>query len=75
MADKSEMKIEIGFTGGGSVHITADSAQWEQLETALNGDGGWVTISGKDEASYMLSTDKVVYVRTNALTRAIGFRE
>lgn len=76
MAETDEARIEIGFAGGSGLHVVADRAQWEQLEAALNGkDGAWVTLTGKDDAQYMVAIDKVVYVRVDSVTRSIGFRE
>ena len=74
MPDADEVKMEIGFAGGGGVHVISDNAQWEQLQAALDGDKpGWVTITAKDETRYLLSIDKVVYVRVAAMSRNIGF--
>lgn len=75
MAD-DDVRLEIGFTGGAGVNISCDRAQWEQLQASLGGaTPGWVTITARDEAEYLVATDKVVYVRVATLSRNIGFKD
>lgn len=74
MAVGDEVRVELGFTGGGSVQISTDKSQFEQLQAALTGDKDrWVTVQGKDDAEYLIGASSVVYVRSMALSRSIGF--
>lgn len=74
MPEGEEVRIEIGFVGGGGVNVSADGAQGDQLEAALDsGQGGWVTLVGKDDVRYRVHLDKVVFVRSQTVSRSIGF--
>lgn len=76
MGQDDEVRIEIGFDGGQGVHIVADQAQWEQLQAALNGsEHGWVTVTSRDDARYVIATHKAAYVRAATQSRSIGFRD
>lgn len=74
MAGEDDVRIELGFGGGGGLSLTADKAQWEQLETALrDGKDDWVTLVAKDESRHLVNAGKVVFVRVASLSRSIGF--
>lgn len=74
-AKDDEVRMEIGFTGGSAVAVSADAAQLDQLESALGGAKGWVTITAKDDTRYLLNIETIVYVRVASLSRSIGFRD
>jgi hypothetical protein len=70
----SDVRLELGFAGGSSTTVTADSAQWDQLQAAISGgDGGWFTLSVKDDSSLLVDASKVVFARSAVLSRSIGF--
>jgi hypothetical protein len=73
---ESETRIEIGFSGGGTTQVVADSAQWDQLQAALtSGTGEWTTVTLQGNETFMIRTSQVVFARVAAQTRAIGFRD
>jgi hypothetical protein len=74
MASASEMRVEIGFQGGGGTGVTVDQSQWDQLKAALDGQpSGWLTLTGRDDSSTLVSLDKVAFVKVVEVSRSIGF--
>lgn len=70
----SEVRIELGFTGGGRATVAADESQWEQLQAACtSGSGGWVTISTREDETFVVDTSKVVFASVAVVSRSIGF--
>jgi len=69
-----DYRIDIGFTGGGSAQVQADKASWEDFESSLKAGGGWVTVPGKDDTSFLVNTEQVVYARVKAPSKkTMGF--
>jgi hypothetical protein len=74
MAEGGEVRVEIGFQGGGGTGATVDHSQWDQLKAALDTQsGGWITLTGKDDSATFLSLDKVAFVKVAEVSRSIGF--
>ncbi len=71
-----DVRLDIGFTGGGSAQIVADAAQWDQLQTALTaGTDEWMTVTLRDNEQFLIRTGQVVYARVASMSRSIGFRD
>lgn len=71
-----EVRLEIGFSGGGSAQIVADGAQWDQLQAALtSGADSWMTVTLRDGEQFLVRPSQVVYARVATMTRSIGFRD
>lgn len=71
-----DVRLDIGFSGGGSTQIVADTAQWDQLQAALTGGTDeWVTVTLRDNEQFLVRTGQVVYARVASMTRSIGFRD
>lgn len=74
MAAAEEVRMEVGFTGGGSLQLSTDKSQYEQFHAALTGDKErWVKIVDRDEAEYLVGVSEVIYVRVASMSRAVGF--
>ncbi len=74
MAGSDEMRVEIGFSGGGGTGVTVDQSQWDQLKSALDGQPtGWLTLTGRDDSSTLIALDKVAFVKVVEVSRSIGF--
>ena len=74
MAATGEVRIEIGFQGGGGTGATVDQSQWDQLKSALEGTpAGWLSLAGKDDSSTLIALDKVAFVKVVEVSRSIGF--
>jgi hypothetical protein len=70
----NEVRIELGFSGGGGVTATVDEAEWDQLKASLDkGEGGWASLTEKDDETLLLSVDKVIYARAKQVNRSVGF--
>ena len=70
----SEVRIELGFVGGGGVTSTVETEQWEQLEAALSrGDSGWVTLPERDGDQIVVAVDKVIFARIRQISHTVGF--
>lgn len=70
----SDVRVEIGFTGGGSATSTLAAAEWEQLQAAIMGvNSGWVSVPALDDERLVVNTSQVVFVRVNEVLRNIGF--
>jgi hypothetical protein len=70
----ADMRIEIGFAGGGSTVTTIGTSEWGELEAALQANAGsWMKLPAKDDEEILLNTSQVVFVRVNAVLRQVGF--
>lgn len=70
----ADMRIEIGFAGGGSTVTTVDEVELQKLESALtSGDGPWLRMPAKDDEELLIHTAQVVFVRVNHVLRQVGF--
>jgi len=70
----SDIRIEIGFTGGGSCITTLGSEEWGQLQASITSNRGeWLTLAAKDDEQLVVNTAQIVFVRVNEVLRNMGF--
>lgn len=70
----ADIRIEIGFAGGGSTTTTIGESEWGELEGVLQGnEARWLKLPAKDDEEILLNTSQVVFVRVNAVLRQVGF--
>lgn len=72
-----DIRVEIGFSGGGSTAASIPEDQLASFTSALT-DGQkdqWFTISAGDGGEFLVDLSSVVYIRVGAKNRSIGFAE
>jgi hypothetical protein len=72
-----DISVEIGFSGGGSTGAAVPEDQLEAFTRALK-DGQserWFTVSSSDGGEFLVDLSNVVFVRSGARNRSIGFAQ
>ncbi len=68
------VKIELGFVGGGSMAAAVSDKAWDDLKASLaSGGDGWVEFPGLDDDVSMVAVDKIVFARAHTVSRPVGF--
>jgi hypothetical protein len=72
-----DIRVEIGFTGGGSTAASIPEGELEGFTTALTAGqkDQWYTISAGDGGEFLVDLSNVIYMRIGAKNRSIGFAE
>ncbi len=72
-----DIRVEIGFSGGGSTGASIPEDQLETLTSALTKGqkDQWLTLKSGDGGEYYVDLSSVVFVRVGARSRSIGFAE
>lgn len=69
-----DVRVEIGFVGGGNTAIGVPEDALESFRSALKGaDEQWFSATSSDGAEFLVDLSKVVFVRVAATNRSIGF--
>jgi hypothetical protein len=70
-----DISIEIGFAGGGSTAVGLPEDQLEPFTKALTTEqrDRWYTVTSNDGGEFLVDLSNVVFVRTGARNRSIGF--
>lgn len=74
-----DIRIELGFSGGGSASANAPEDAVEALTRAAGntGDGGsgWHVLTSSDGASVHFNLDSLEWIRVDTSTRSVGFAQ
>ena len=65
-------RIDVGFSGGQVLTLRATKEAYDELVTALGGDGRWHQLRTQD-AEVVIDLPQVVYVRRDAEEQRVGF--
>ena len=65
-------QVEVGFKGGGSVHLRLAEETYNELREALGGSSRWHQLDAND-ATITLDLAEVVYVRLDTEPGRVGF--
>jgi hypothetical protein len=70
-----DISIEIGFAGGASTAVALPEDQLEPFTKALTTEqrDRWYTVTSNDGGEFLVDLSSVVFVRTGARNRSIGF--
>lgn len=70
-----DIRIDIGFVGGGSTAIELPEDQLDTFTGALQagGDSSWFVATSTDGGTFHVDLTKVQYVRIAKSARSIGF--
>ncbi|MCB0879734.1 MAG: hypothetical protein KDC46_12250 [Thermoleophilia bacterium] len=70
-----DISVEIGFSGGVSTSASIPEDQYEAFTKALT-DGQkdqWFTVKAGDGGEFLVDLSSVVFIRSGARNRSIGF--
>jgi hypothetical protein len=70
MAERT--RVEIGFDGGQVVSLRLDEEALSGLRQAVEAGGGWRDLE-TDEGTFAVDLSKVVFVRSESPSHAVGF--
>lgn len=70
-----DVRVEIGFVGGGNTAIGVPEGDLENFRSALltGASEPWFSTTSTDGAEFLVDLSKVVFVRVAATNRTIGF--
>lgn len=72
-----DIRVEIGFSGGGSTGAAIPEEQLEAFTKALT-EGQkdqWFTVSASDGGEFHVDLSSVIFIRVGTRNRSIGFAE
>jgi hypothetical protein len=68
-----EVKIEIGFAGGGGTNASITAKEWSSFQEVLESGGGWHTMTTRDDTKVFVNLSSVAWVRVAVPSRTLGF--